>query len=91
MTDKKKTSSPKSSKKDARHEVEQKLIKLLAHLKPQLGEKKFKRRMKEAGKLIMHGIDVSKAKKAAPAVKKAAAKAPGKQVQKASKKKSTKK
>lgn len=45
-----------ASKKLRRQQIQQKLEKALADLKPALGEKKFKRRMKKAGKLISSGL-----------------------------------
>lgn len=44
--------------------VEEKIESALAELKPALGEKKFKRRIKKAGKLIINGLEkkIEKAK-----------------------------
>ena len=39
-----------------RREITEKLEKALAELKPALGDKKFKRRLKKAGKLISSGL-----------------------------------
>lgn len=39
-----------------REQIQEKLEKTLSDLKPLLGEKKFKRRMKKAGKLICSGL-----------------------------------
>lgn len=39
-----------------RQQITEKLERVLAELKPSLGEKKFKRRMKKAGKLISNGL-----------------------------------
>lgn len=39
-----------------RQEIQEKLEQVLAELKPSLGEKKFSRRMKKAGKLISNGL-----------------------------------
>jgi hypothetical protein len=89
MAEKKKAATA-SSKKDARHQVEKKLENALGYLLPELGEKKFKRRMKEAGKLIMHGIGSPKVKPTASIVKKAASKAPTKKAEKPDKKKAKK-
>ncbi len=88
MADKKKAAIAKPSKKDARQQIEKKLATALAHLIPQLGEKKFKRRMKEAGKLILHGIDLAPK---SSSTKKAAAKGPSKKLTKTTVKKKAKK
>lgn len=39
-----------------RQQIQEKLEQVLAELKPSLGEKKFKRRIKKAGKLISKGL-----------------------------------
>jgi transcription initiation factor TFIIIB Brf1 subunit/transcription initiation factor TFIIB len=62
----------KSSRKDARNTIEEKLNLLLADLKKELGEGKFKNRVKKAAKLLSKGLD--KTKKKAVTVKKKAAK-----------------
>ena len=41
----------------SRRQIQEKLEQVLAELKTSLGEKKFKRRMKKAGKLISNGLD----------------------------------
>ena len=41
----------------SRLQIQEKLETVLAELKPVLGEKKFKRRMKKAGKLISSGTN----------------------------------
>lgn len=57
-----------------RQQIQEKLEHVLAELKPSLGEKKFRRRMKKAGKLISNGLSKkikttrSKTKEAAPAL-----------------------
>ncbi|MBW8686317.1 hypothetical protein [Chitinophaga rhizophila] len=69
-----KTSKPaKSSRKDARNTIEQKLDLLLVDLKKELGETKFRNRIKKAAKLLSKGLD--KPKKTAVVKKKAAKKA----------------
>ena len=89
---KKLPSATKTFKKNARTQVEQKLAQTLAYLLSELGEKKFKRRMKDAAKLIMQGISVPKAKKAVPVKTKiAATKAPSKKAEKPKAKKTPKK
>ena len=56
-----------------RQQIQEKLEQVLAELKPSLGEKKFKRRMKKAGKLISSGLSKKiknvqpKSQEAAPA------------------------
>ena len=45
-----------NSKKRTRKQVQQKLEIALASLKPLLGEKKFKRRIKKAGKILTGGL-----------------------------------
>ncbi|SEW13353.1 hypothetical protein SAMN05428988_2361 [Chitinophaga sp. YR573] len=62
----------KSSRKDARNTIEEKLNLLLVDLKKELGESKFKNRIKKAAKLLSKGLD--KTKKPVVAAKKKAAK-----------------
>jgi hypothetical protein len=45
-----------NSKKKTRKQVEKKLEVALASLKPLLGEKKFKNRVKKAGKILTSGV-----------------------------------
>lgn len=47
----------KSPQLISRQQIQEKLEHVLAELKTSLGEKKFKRRMKKAGKLISSGLD----------------------------------
>jgi hypothetical protein len=66
------TSAPKtekSSRKDARNTIEEKLNLLLVDLKKELGDSKFKNRIKKAAKLLSKGLDKTK-KKAVTAKKK---------------------
>ncbi len=44
------------SKKRSRQQIQKKLETALANLKNELGEKKFKRRIKKAGKLLTNGL-----------------------------------
>lgn len=60
--------SGKLSGKDARKNIEQQLFTLLTGWKDQLGEKKFKNRIKKAAKLLSKGLPAKK--KDAPAAKK---------------------
>ena len=53
------------SKKTIRKQVQDKLETALATLKPELGEKKFKQRIKKAGKLLIKGLKKQKDNKAA--------------------------
>lgn len=53
-----------------RQQIQEKLEQALAELKPYLGEKKFKRRMKKAGKLISSGLS-KKIKNAQPKLQEA--------------------
>lgn len=59
------TKSPKAAKpsKEARHDIEKKLDLLLIDLKKELGDNKFKSRIKKAARLLSKGV--GKAKKAA--------------------------
>jgi hypothetical protein len=69
------TSAPKadkSSRKDARNTIEEKLNLLLVDLKKELGDTKFKSRVKKAAKLLSKGLD--KTKKKVVTVKKKAVK-----------------
>jgi hypothetical protein len=61
----------KLSGKDARKNIEQQLFTLLTGWKDQLGEKKFRNRIKKAAKLLSKGLPAKK--KEAPATKKNAA------------------
>ncbi len=45
-----------NSKKKARKQIQKKLEIALSNLKPILGDKKFKRRIKKAGKVLSSGI-----------------------------------
>ncbi|ACU58462.1 hypothetical protein [Chitinophaga pinensis] len=63
----------KSSRKEARDTIEKKLDLLLVDLKNELGDTKFKNRIKKAAKLLSKGLD--KKKKAAIVKKKATKKA----------------
>jgi hypothetical protein len=63
----------KSSRKDARDTIEKKLDLLLVDLKKELGESKFKNRIRKAAKLLSKGLD--KPKKNGIVKKKAAKKA----------------
>ena len=62
-----------SSRKEARETIEKKLDLLLVDLKTELGDTKFKNRIKKAAKLLSKGLD--KKKKAAIAKKKTTKKA----------------
>jgi|GEM_PF-1518322 len=62
-----------SSRKEARDTIEKKLDLLLVDLKTELGDTKFKNRIKKAAKLLSKGLD--KKKKAGIVKKKAAKKA----------------
>jgi hypothetical protein len=53
---KKKATENSTSKKKTRKQVQKKLELALASLKPLLGEKKFKNRIKKAGKIISDGL-----------------------------------
>lgn len=77
-TDTAKPAKPsKSSRKDARDTIEKKLDLLLVDLKSELGETKFKNRVRKAAKLLSKGLDkpkkngIVKKKAAKSAVKKA--------------------
>lgn len=73
-TDTAKTAKPaKASRKEARTTIEKKLDLLLVDLKKELGETKFKNRIRKAAKLLSKGLD--KPKKKAIAKKKVARKA----------------
>lgn len=73
-TDTAKPAKPaKASRKEARNTIEKKLDLLLVDLKNELGETKFKNRIKKAAKLLSKGLD--KPKKKAIAKKKVAGKA----------------
>jgi hypothetical protein len=60
--------SGKLSGKDARRNLEQQLSTLLTGWKDQLGEKKFRNRVKKAAKLLSKGLPARK--KETPAIKK---------------------
>lgn len=69
------TSAPKAdkaSRKEARNTIEEKLNLLLVDLKKELGEAKFKNRVKKASKLLSKGL--GKTKKTVVTVNKKAAK-----------------
>ncbi len=53
---KSKKASADAPKKITRKQIEKKLETALSNLRPVLGEKKFKRRIKKAGKLITSGL-----------------------------------
>lgn len=53
---KKTVASKSNSKKKTRKQVQKKLEMALASLKPLLGEKKFKSRVKKAGKILTNGL-----------------------------------
>jgi hypothetical protein len=53
---KSKKASADASKKITRKQIEKKLETALSNLRPVLGEKKFKRRVKKAGKLMASGL-----------------------------------
>ncbi|SHM37684.1 hypothetical protein [Chitinophaga sp. CF418] len=73
-TDTAKTAKPaKASRKEARTTIEKKLDLLLVDLKNELGDTKFKNRIRKAAKLLSKGLD--KPKKKALAKKKVAKKA----------------
>jgi hypothetical protein len=73
-TDTAKPAKPaKASRKEARNTIEKKLDLLLVDLKNELGETKFKNRIKKAAKLLSKGLD--KPKKKAIAKKKVGPKA----------------
>lgn len=63
----------KASRKEARNTIEKKLDLLLVDLKNELGDTKFKNRIRKAAKLLSKGLD--KPKKKAIAKKKVAVKA----------------
>lgn len=69
------TKSPKAAKpsKEARHDIEKKLDLLLIDLKKELGDNKFKSRIRKAAKLLSKGV--GKAKKTAITPKAAKTKA----------------
>ena len=67
-----KSKAEKPSGKETRHDIEKKLDLLLADLKKELGDTKFKSRIKKAAKLLTKGVE--KAKKKAAITKKKAAK-----------------
>jgi len=54
---KSKKASADASKKITRKQIEKKLETALSNLRPVLGEKKFKRRVKKAGKLMASGLE----------------------------------
>jgi hypothetical protein len=60
MADTKKATDPRTSnnnsKKKARKQIQKKLETALSNLKPILGDKKFKRRIKKAGKVLTSGL-----------------------------------
>ncbi|MBE7169163.1 MAG: hypothetical protein INR73_01140 [Williamsia sp.] len=56
MAKAKKDAKPRAPHLSSRQQIQEKLEQVLADLKPSLGEKKFKRRMKKAGKLISSGL-----------------------------------
>ena len=56
------TKADKSSGKDARNTIEEKLNLILADLKKELGDTKFKNRVKKAAKLLSKGLDKTKKK-----------------------------
>jgi hypothetical protein len=53
---KSKKATADASKKATRKQIEKKLETALSNLRPVLGEKKFKRRVKKAGKLMASGL-----------------------------------
>ena len=53
---KSKKASADASEKITRKQIEKKLETALSNLRPVLGEKKFKRRVKKAGKLMASGL-----------------------------------
>jgi hypothetical protein len=53
---KNKKASAENPKKKTRKQIEQKLEDALSNLRPILGKKKFKRRIKKAGKVIASGL-----------------------------------
>jgi hypothetical protein len=62
-TDTAKPAKPaKASRKEARNTIEKKLDLLLIDLKNELGETKFKNRIKKAAKLLSKGLDKPKKK-----------------------------
>jgi len=56
----------KASRKDARNTIEEKLNLLLVDLKKDLGDVKFKNRVKKAAKLLSKGLGKTKKKVIAP-------------------------
>lgn len=69
MSSSKTPKAGKSASKDARHDIEKKLDLLLVDLKKDLGDTKFKSRIKKAAKLLSKGVEKAK-KKALTAKKK---------------------
>jgi hypothetical protein len=53
----KKKKSGDVSKEKSRKRIEKKLEAALAPFKPLLGEKKFRKRIKKAGKILSHNLD----------------------------------
>ena len=70
MSSTKATKPAKPDNKEARHTIEKKLDLLLVDLKQELGDNKFKNRIRKAAKLLSKGLD----KKKKSAVKKKAVK-----------------
>jgi hypothetical protein len=56
MANRKNSNPGKESKKKFRIDIEERLALVLMEVKDALGEKKFKRRIKKAGKLLTKGI-----------------------------------
>lgn len=73
MSSTKNSKPAKPDNKEARHTIEKKLDLLLVDLKQELGDSKFRNRIKKAAKLLSKGLD--KKKKPAAVNKKAAKKA----------------
>ncbi|HRH47230.1 MAG TPA: hypothetical protein PLP23_00685 [Panacibacter sp.] len=89
MANTKKAAQPDTvSKKTIREDIEKKIEAALGELKAEIGEKKFKNRVKKAAKILAHGFkNVSKA----PVIKKAEKTAVVKKATKATVKKAAKK
>ncbi|MEP7320002.1 MAG: hypothetical protein ABI921_14700 [Panacibacter sp.] len=78
-----------ASKKTFREDIEKKLETALAELKTELGDKKFKNRMKKVSKILTHGHKGTTDK--TPAIKKSAKAPAAKKTAKTTVKKSAKK
>ncbi len=64
------SNTKKISKKTARKQIEKKLKITLSALEPVLGDKKFKRRIKKAGKALTEGLPVRTSRQAIASLRK---------------------